>query len=97
MMAGCAQDPSLVIQPTASATTLTTNQVMQIAKEAIAKNDTWAERATYKAIHGTNGWTVTVWRIEGYDQSGKPQYVAGGFRDIQIDEQGRVKDYVRGH
>lgn len=75
---------------------LTTNMVIQIAKEAVAKNDTWADRATYQASHGTNGWSVMVWRIGGYDADGKPLFSPGGHRSIEIDEAGNVKNYFRG-
>ncbi|MDB6121434.1 MAG: hypothetical protein JWQ71_427, partial [Pedosphaera sp.] len=97
LIAGCAHHQgSTSLQPRAGAATLTTNQVIQIAKGAVAKNDNWAERATYDASHETNGWSVMVWRIVGYDQNGKPLFVPGGHRLIQIDDQGQIKNYFRG-
>jgi hypothetical protein len=97
LLAGCTKPHgSSVAQSASNSGMLTTNQVIQIAKEAVAKNDTWANRATYDASHGTNGWSVMVWRIAGYGPDGKPQFVPGGHRFIQIDNQGKVVNYFRG-
>ena len=80
-----------------SSVVLTEERVIEIAKQAVDKNDTWADRATYDAKKQSDGtWFVTVWRIEGYDNSGKPQFVTGGHRFVSIDSTGRVVDYVRG-
>ena len=67
-----------------------------IAKRAVASNDTWAERAVYEARSDGSGWSVTAYRIEGYDSSGKPNFVFGGDRTIHINETGAVTSYVRG-
>ena len=95
---GCAEKRAPVpMAKTETKPILTTNAVVQIAREAVAKNDTWADHATYEASHGTNGWSVMVWRIEGYDTNGKPQFVPGGHRFVQMDEAGKVTSYFRGH
>ena len=41
-----------------------------IARREVAKQDTWADRATYTAQRKGDGWAVTAWRIEGYCQTG---------------------------
>jgi hypothetical protein len=67
-----------------------------IAQDAVAKNDTWADRATYTAQRDGSGWSVLVREIEGYDESGKPIFVLGGHRLVRIDEKGNVTAYGRG-
>jgi hypothetical protein len=67
-----------------------------IAQDAVAKNDTWAGRATYSAQRDGSGWSILVRRIEGYDESGKPISVPGGHRLVLIDEKGNVTAYGRG-
>ena len=67
-----------------------------IARDAVAKNDTWADRATYTAHRNGSGWSVLVRRIEGYNDSGKSTFGIGGHRLVLIDEKGNVTAYVRG-
>jgi hypothetical protein len=67
-----------------------------IAQDAVAKNDTWGDRATYTAQRNGSGWSVLVRRIEGYDDSGKPLFAFGGHRLVLIDGKGNVTAYVRG-
>ena len=76
---------------------LSQEKIIEIAKKAVAANDTWADRATYKVKRTSRGWSVTVWRIEGYDAAGKPQFAVGGFRNIVIDKHGNVINYLRGY
>ena len=68
-----------------------------IARRAVAKNDTWADRAIYEARREGDGWSVTAWRIEGYRPDGKPKHVPGGFRVVTIDKRGKAVRYLRGH
>ncbi len=72
------------------------SDIIVIAREAVAAHETWADKAIYEARREGKGWLVTVWRIEGHDQSGKPQFVPGGHRIVQIDEKGRVTAYLVG-
>jgi hypothetical protein len=72
-------------------------KIVSIAKEAVTANDTWAGRATYKVQRNGQGWSVTVWRIESHDWLGRAQFTLGGFRDIDIDENGKVTNYYRGY
>jgi len=73
------------------------DRIASIAKQAVAANDTWADRATYEVRRNGRGWSVTVWRIEGRDFLGRSQFTPGGFRDIDIDEHGKVTSYDRGY
>ena len=73
------------------------DRIASIAKRVVAANDTWADRAAYEVTRNGQGWSVTAWRIEGRDLLGRPQFTPGGFRDIEIDEQGNVTSYHRGY
>ena len=78
-------------------TDLTEQQVLDIAHKAVQASDTWADRAKSEAKKNADGtWSVMVWRIEGYDKDGKPQFVPGGDRFITIDRRGKVTNYGRG-
>jgi hypothetical protein len=72
------------------------SNIRAIARHVIAAHETWVDNAVYEVRRKGKGWSVIVWRIEGYDQSGKPQFVPGGHRVVQIDEKGRVTAYVAG-
>ncbi len=71
--------------------------VLQRAREIVGRQDTWADRATYKATRKGHQWTVLVRRIEGYDQEGRPQFVPGGERLLVIGSDFGLKQYIRGH
>jgi len=43
------------------------DRIANIAKRAVATNDTWADSATYKVERMGKGWEVTAWRIAGHD------------------------------
>jgi hypothetical protein len=64
-------------------------KVLAIARQAVATNDTWVDRAEfeYPERQPDGSWSVRVWRI--------PK-VHGGHRVIYIDEKGKVTDYIRG-
>jgi len=81
-----------------SQTLAETKRIELIASEAVAKNDAWAHRAVYRVHRKENGtgWMVTAWRITGYNDDGKPQFVPGGHRLIEIDAAGNVAAYMRG-
>jgi len=70
--------------------------VRDIAQQAVADNDDWADRATYDVRRTEDGWTVTAWRITGYDEDGTPRHTPGGHRLIIIDDAGNVQTYLRG-
>ena len=58
-----------------------------IARQVVATNGTWVNRATFEAKRDGSGWSVIVWR--------QPP-VFGGHRVVQIDERGRVTASIRG-
>ena len=64
-------------------------QVLAIAREAVATNDTWIDRAEFETPkrQPDGSWRVRVWRL--------PK-VPGGHRFISIDENGQVTAYGRG-
>lgn len=67
---------------------LTEDQILAIARKAVAANDTWGDHAEFeKPQRNGKGWSVLVWRL--------PK-TPGGHRDILIDETGRVTKYIRG-
>jgi hypothetical protein len=69
-------------------------RAVAIAKRAVEANETWANRATYKAKRWGNGWAVAVDRKEGF--LGLYRQI-GGDRLILIDSRGKVTDYIRGY
>jgi len=71
-------------------------KAIEIAKHAVAQNDTWADRATYKAKQKDDGtWSVMVWRITGYDDNENPTFTPGGHRLVTVDTTGKVMKYIR--
>ena len=76
-----------VIRPVVKAGELGENDILDIAKAQVAKNETWADRAEYTLTTEGEGWTVEVWRFPN---------VPGGVRAISIDRQGKVLTYARG-
>ncbi len=62
--------------PVMQGSVLTEEKVIEIARKAVQSNDAWADRAEFEAKKNAAGmWSVAVWRIEGYDKDGKPQFV----------------------
>lgn len=70
--------------------------VIEVARKAVAQNDVWSDRAIYDAERDGDGWSVIVWRIEGYNTAGHPQFVPGGHRTVLIDKNGVLTGYLRG-
>jgi hypothetical protein len=64
-------------------------RVLSIAREAVAANDEWLDRAEFETSdrQPDGSWHVLVWR--------RPA-TPGGHRFITINANGRVIDYVRG-
>ncbi len=64
-------------------------KVVEIARQAVATNDTWVDRAEFERPkrRADGSWSVLVWRL--------PK-APGGHRVVQIDEKGRVTAYSRG-
>ena len=60
---------------------------IMLARQAVSTNDTWVDRATFKATRNGSGWSVFVQRrpIE-----------FGGQRSVEIDETGKVTQYIHG-
>ena len=76
-----------VMKPVEKPGELGENEILEIAKAQVAKNDTWADRAEYTLTKDKDGWEVEVWRI--------PK-VPGGVRYMSIDRKGNVLKYGRG-
>jgi hypothetical protein len=93
LLAGCTPRPQASTSPPSPAmrqpTALTEAQVLASAREAVATNDTWLERAEFEAPkrQADGSWTVWVWRL--------PK-TPGGHRIISISEEGQVISYFRG-
>ena len=67
-------------------------RALQAARQAVAANETWADRATYKAYGLPEGWEVFVERYPGpFGLFRQP----GGFRILMIDRRGNVVRYIR--
>jgi hypothetical protein len=65
-------------------------QVLAIARQAVATNDTWLDRAEFETprrqVDGY--WSVLVWRLPN---------APGGHGVINLDDKGQVTGYFRGH
>jgi hypothetical protein len=89
LLTACSQSRSPRINASRPLTAEET-RVVEIARRAVATNDTWVESAEFQLPQQKpdGRWSVTVWRLPK-----EP----GGFRDISIDTNGRVTDYYRGY
>ena len=93
LLSGCAhrQRDGVVNTPPATDQTATIDEtrVLAIARQAVATNDTWVERAEFERPkrQSDGSWSVLVWRL--------PK-VPGGHRIIRIDKEGTVTAYIRG-
>ncbi|MCY3020804.1 MAG: hypothetical protein NTW87_17440 [Planctomycetota bacterium] len=67
-----------------------------IARRAVEANDKWAEKAKYEPKRDGDGWSVMVWRVEGYDKQGRPLIPPGAHRLVRIDKNGNVTAYMIG-
>jgi hypothetical protein len=90
--AGCHQPRAGANAPTPAAAkpaALTGAEVLAVARQAVATNDTWLDRAEFEGPRpqADGSWSVLVWRL--------PK-TPGGHRVIRINEQGQVTRYVRG-
>jgi hypothetical protein len=75
---------------------MTDDKALEIAKQAVADNEAWADRAIYEVNSRRDEWWVGVTRIEGYGPDGEPRIACGGHRLIIIDANGIVTGYSRG-
>jgi len=85
--AGCSQSISTRVKADRPLTA-EERRIVEIARNAVATNDTWVDRAEF-AIPKRHGpdWSVRVWRLP---------YTPGGHRLVTIDEHERVSGYFRG-
>lgn len=80
-------DRSAEIEPVGK---LSATQALEVARRAVAENDTWLDRAEFESPQRNSenaGWSVMVWRL--------PK-TPGGHRLIEIDDAGKVIAYHRG-
>ena len=87
VLAGCSQRTSTHMKadrpPTAEE-----KRIVEIARSAVATNDTWVDRAEFEIpTRDGSGWSVYVRRLP---------YTPGGHRVVSIDEHERVTAYFRG-
>jgi hypothetical protein len=76
--------------------TIDEEQAIEIARRAVAANETWTDGATYEATREDDLWSVHVWRIDGYGPDGEPLWTFGGDRSVEIEPNGRVVRYMFG-
>ena len=89
---GCKSRASSEVVPQvvrASNSALNADKVLEIARDAVAANDTWVNQAEFEtpSRQPDGSWSVMVWRL--------PK-TPGGHRAIIIDGKGKVTDYMRG-
>jgi hypothetical protein len=93
LLVGCGHPPHSDTKITPPATDQTTAlsgaEVLAIARQAVATNDTWLDRAEFETPRrqADGSWSVLVWRL--------PK-VPGGHRVIHINDKGQVTSYHRG-
>ena len=94
LVAGCGHSRSADPAPTRFSTSqrsaLTEAEVVAIARQAVATNDTWLDRAEFETPRRRpdGSWSLLVWRL--------PK-TPGGHRVIHINDQGQVTRYFRGN
>ena len=93
LVAGCGHRPPADARATlpvvGQTAALTEAEVLSIARQAVATNDAWLDRAEFEnpRRQADGSWSVLVWRL--------PK-TPGGHRVIRISEQGQVTSYFRG-
>ena len=89
VVAGCGSQTDGRPRSTNRDVALDKAEVLLIARQAVAANDTWLDQAEFEIPKKrTDGsWSVMVWRL--------PK-TPGGHRYIIIDSKGVVTDYKRG-
>ena len=75
---------------------ITEASAIELAREAVESQETWADRAIFEVIPRANGWIVVARRVEAYDTDGHPLFSPGGHRTITITAHGKILDYGRG-
>jgi hypothetical protein len=94
LVAGCGHSRSADTTPARFSASqppaLTEAEVLALARQAVATNDTWLDRAEFETPRRRpdGSWSVLVWRL--------PK-TPGGHRVIRISDQGQVTSYFRGH
>jgi hypothetical protein len=87
IFAGCSQPTSTRVKADRPLT-VEERRIVEIARSAVATNDTWVDRAEFEIPkRDGSGWSVLVWRLP---------YTPGGHRLVLIDETGGVTRYIRG-
>ena len=87
LMMSCAQRSSVHVKATRPLTTEET-RIIEIARQAVATNDTWVAKAEFDLpMRRDRGWIVVVRRLP---------LTPGAYRWIEIDENKRVSAYYGG-
>lgn len=88
VVVGCASSSGIRRAPS-DISVLDETKVLAIARQAVATNDTWLDRAEFETPkrQPDGSWSVLVWRLPP---------TPGGHRFISIDAKGRLTDYGRG-
>src|SRR5205809_2716051 len=71
-------------------------RAIRIARQAVAANDTWADRAIYEARRTRRGWAVCANRIQGYAFGVIPRFPIGGYVVVVIDKNWNVARIIPG-
>jgi len=72
------------------------DDAIDIAKQAVEKNEQWGNKTIYKATKEGDKWSVTAWRVIGYAVNGKPILVPGNYVTVIIGSDGKVESYFIG-
>jgi hypothetical protein len=89
LFAACSQSRTAHVKAD-RALTAEEKRIVEIARRAVATNDTWVHRAEFRIPRKeeSGGWSVVVWRLPA---------TPGGFRIVTIDQNARVTEYAYGH
>jgi hypothetical protein len=87
VVAGCSHPPRTRVKADRPLTA-EEKRIVEIARSAVATNDTWVNRAEFQIPkRDGSGWSVLVLRLP---------YTPDGYRVVSIDEHDRVTGYFRG-
>jgi len=97
LLARIALITAVIVSPAfALAPPLSKAEAISIARQEVARRESWPHGAEYSAVPFKDGWRVTALRIEYPENRGSLRFVPDGFRTIVIDRTGRIIAYLGG-
>jgi len=94
---GCSGDSGAGVRPDSPGLSAKEREIVVAARRAVAQFDDWADRAEFKLERRGNVWHVTAWRVVHPEAKGSKRYVPWGYRQLVIDDAGKVLEYTKGN